>query len=537
VPTTPTDAPTPLPAEPGPPAQHPTEPATPTDAPTPLPAEPGPPAQHPTEPATPTEAPLPAEPSLSAQHPPTGPPRHRLAAACLLVGLLAVAAGALGIGVRSTYGGYAAVDEPQYLLTALSLAEDRSLDISDELADRRFLPYHDADLPVQTQPRPGGRQVSPHDPGLPLLLAGPVRLGGWVAAKATLALLGGLLAALTLWVAVRRFGVPPRIAVPGVALAACSAPLAVYAQQVYPELPAALATMVAVAALTGQLRRWPALAALAAAVVALPWLSVKYVPVAAALAGVGVVRAGRRRAAVLAGVLALAGAGYLVAHRLVWGGWTVYASGDDFTGSGEFGVVGFHPDYPGRSIRLIGLLVDRDFGLAAWQPAWLLVLPAAAALLRARPAGWAALAAPLATGWLSATYLAVTMHGFWWPGRQLVVVLPVAVLVLLRWLTQLRPLWSRLGLAGLALAGTGYYAAVLVAGYRRETTWVAAADRTDLHPPLWRLLPDDRVLSGVDRLELALWTVALLGWVAVVSAGRGRSTGRRTARPPAVSRT
>jgi hypothetical protein len=479
-------------------------------------------------------------------------PDRRLVAAMLLVGLLATVAAALGIGVRSTYGGNAAVDEPQYLLTALSLGEDGSLDISDELAARRWLPYHDADLPVQTQVPADGRQLSPHDPLLPALLAVPMRLGGWVAAKATLALLGGVLAALTVWVAVRRFVVPVRIAGPGVALAACSAPLAVYGQQVYPELPAALATMVAVAALTGPLRRWPSLAALAAAVVALPWLSVKYAPVAAALTAVGVGRlcrrdrSGRRSAAWLVGALAVAGAGYLLVHRLVWGGWTVYASGDNFQASGEFGVIGFRPNYPGRSIRLLGLLVDRDFGLAGWQPAWLLIVPAAVALLRARPPGWPALVAPLAAGWLAATYLAVTMHGFWWPGRQLVVVLPLAVLLVLHWLARLRPLWSRLAAAGLALTGVGYYVVLLVAGYRGDTTWVAAPDRTDLHPPMPWLLPDDRVLSGVDYLKLSLCAAAALAVLAAgvaagvaraVSARRGRSTGRSAVPPPAAFRT
>ena len=125
-------------------------------------------------------------------------------------------------------------------------------------------------------------------------------LGGWVAAKLTLAVLAGILAALLLWVAVRRFAVPPRLAVPGVALATCTAPLAVYGQQVYPELPGALAALVAVAALTAPRPTPRTLSVLALAVVALPWLSAKYAPVAAALylvAAIGLWRAHRRRAA------------------------------------------------------------------------------------------------------------------------------------------------------------------------------------------------------------------------------------------------
>ena len=57
-------------------------------------------------------------------------------------------------------------------------------------------------------------------------------------------------------------------------------------------------------------------------------------------------------------------------------------------------MIGSHPDYFGRSRRLVGLFVDRDFGIAAWQPAWLLLIPALGALAGRRPSGGAALALP-----------------------------------------------------------------------------------------------------------------------------------------------
>ena len=46
---------------------------------------------------------------------------------------LATGAAAAGIGIGATDEQHAAVDETQYLLTALSIAEDGDLDISDEL--------------------------------------------------------------------------------------------------------------------------------------------------------------------------------------------------------------------------------------------------------------------------------------------------------------------------------------------------------------------------------------------------------------------
>ena len=114
---------------------------------------------------------------------------RRLYVAMAAAAVATLIAALLGIGVRSTYGGHAAVDEPQYLLTAVSLWEDHDLDIADELAAQRHRAFFDAELPVQTGRLGDGRQVSPHDPLLPVLLTVPVALGGWVGAKAALSLL------------------------------------------------------------------------------------------------------------------------------------------------------------------------------------------------------------------------------------------------------------------------------------------------------------------------------------------------------------
>ena len=51
----------------------------------------------------------------------------------LFVGFLVFGISAIAIPSRSTYGAQVSVDEPQYLLTALSIGEDLDLDISDEI--------------------------------------------------------------------------------------------------------------------------------------------------------------------------------------------------------------------------------------------------------------------------------------------------------------------------------------------------------------------------------------------------------------------
>lgn len=437
----------------------------------------------------------------------------RLWRAIALVALVTSAWSSLAVGARATYGAQTTADEPQYLLSALSLWEDRSLVVTDELDAQRYRPFHEVALPVQTEAVDGsGRLLSPHDPLLPAVLAVPMGLGGWVGAKLALAGLAGLLAGLLVWVAVRRFGAAVRPAALAVLAFSLSAPLSAYATQVYPELPAALAVTVAIAALTGPLGRrgrW----AVALAVVALPWLGVKYAAVAAVLAAVAaalLVRRGERRAALgLAGGLAIAGVAYLLIHRAWYGGWTVYAAGDQFTGS-ELSVVGTDPDYLGRSQRLTGLLLDRGFGLAAWAPAYLLAVPALAALVRRRPPGWAALLAPLAAGWATATWAALTMHGWWWPGRQVVVVVPCLVLAVAWWAAGLGAA-ARRALGVLGAVGAVAWAWVVVEALDRRLTLVVDFERT--RNPLYRawraILPDYRTVTTTTWVLQALWLVAL----------------------------
>ena len=436
--------------------------------------------------------------------------RGRLAVQLAALGLVVFLAAAAGAGVRATRGAQTTADEPQYLLSAISIAEDGDLDIADELADERWREFHAAQLPVQTRVLPDGRQVSPHDPLLPLLLALPVAVGGWFGAKLAMAVVAGLLAAALAWVAIRRFAIDPRTALPVVAIFGVSAPLAMYGTQLYPEMPAALAVTAGIGALTGRLQRrgcW----LLATVVVALPWLAVKYAPLAAALGAVAVARLARqgRRPAAVGLVIAFAAAGLVFAavHLAVWTGVTAYAAGDHFVG-GEMTALGHAPNYAGRSVRLIGLLVDRQFGLAAWQPAWLLLVPAAAIVARRRPDGWVIPAVVLAAGWLTATFAALTMHGFWFPGRQVVAVLPAAILLLLVAGRDAR--WLRFATLGLGAVGVWSAAWLLHAGRSGAITWVV--DFFAVGDPWYRawsaLLPSYMGPSAATWLRHGLWSAA-----------------------------
>ena len=343
--------------------------------------------------------------------------------------LIAVSA----INARATYGAKISVDEPQYLLTALSIAEDQDLDISDELEEQRYLSFHEVPLNQQTiDLTDDGQRLSPHDPLLPILLSIPMGLGGWAAAKIMLAAIAAITASITLWVVVKRFHVSENIAACVVGVCFMAPPLVSYGTQIYPEMPAALCVIVGIGIVTSPVVSRSGLIGLILVINSLPWLSVKYVPVAATVAVFALIKIYKRNkqeSAALGVFLAVSALLYLIAHQKIYGGWTVYASGDHFV-DGEFRVVGNNPNILGRTRRLSGLLLDKDFGLIPWAPAYFALIPACIWLLKSKVKDSLILLSVVGAGWAVATWVALTMHGWWWPGRQTVVVLPAVIVVM-----------------------------------------------------------------------------------------------------------
>ena len=185
---------------------------------------------------------------------------------------------------RPDHGRRAAVPAP-----ALSLAEDRDLDIADELRERALARVPRGELPRQTEPRADGSELSPHDPLLPCcwrcrwasaagsrprsrspcspaLLA--ALLSGWrsAASRVRPAVAAGIVVAFGLRAAARR------VRHAGVPRAARRAGGHGRGRRAHRPL--------------GRRGR---MASLGLAVVALPWLAVKYAPVAAALVAVALV--------------------------------------------------------------------------------------------------------------------------------------------------------------------------------------------------------------------------------------------------------
>lgn len=448
------------------------------------------------------------------------------ARACLLVGALVTLWCLPGVFARATTGARTTADEPQYLMTAESLAADRDLDVANQRAAGSYRAYHEVGLPLQEEIASDASRISPHDPLLPVLLAVPIALGGWVGAKAFLALVAGLLAAALLFVAEARLGVRRTLAVPVVLAASLAAPLAIYATQVYPEIVAALVVALTIAVVTAPRPTARHAVVFAALVSALPWLSVKYAPVALALVGVAVARSTAGSAArsrfVLLGLLGMSAIAFAVLHLRWYGGLTPYAVGSHFD-AGQLDVMG-NPDLVGRSVRLVGLFVDRDFGLLVWQPLYAVAVLGLVELVRRRSPAAAILGLPVLAGWLNATFVALTMHGWWFPGRQVVVVLPCLVLATAWWCEQHASARVHAAVRVCAVLGASLAAWLLVQVAVTDTRLVTTF--AELDHPWWRAarlaLPDLRADRPLDTLLLFAWSAAALFVIARTSVSVSR---------------
>jgi hypothetical protein len=171
-------------------------------------------------------------------------------------------------------------------------------------------------------------------------------------------------------------------------------------------------------------------------------MSVRLVPAGLAVAAFAVAQLWRHRH----GLMALMGAEiagfsaalFVAVNEGFYGGLTPYSglpSGVRATGAASVG------DYADRAPRLAGLFLDRDVGLLRWAPVlllafvglWLLWRGHRERLAQAVPgyrtmASAAGLcAAALGAQLLVAAFLAPVIDGPWFPGRQLIAVLPLAI--------------------------------------------------------------------------------------------------------------
>jgi len=359
-----------------------------------------------------------------------------------LLWLVLLVAYATTLGLDATPQERYSVPETHRLLTAKSLAEDRSLELSDEYAARDWAAFADRPL-VPTVPPRDGRLVEPQGIGFAVLTAPAYALGG----PRGVELLGAALLALAfaLSAALGRRLVPDPWATRAALLAGLSPPALAGATTVAPAAAgAALLTGAVLLAL--RVRENPRLGAAARAaglVALLPWLGVRFLAPGAVVL-VALARWLRRRQRGIAGLVAvevlLSSAVALVSvHERLFGGLVPSAAEPGGAAGGSAGVEDAST-LLGRVPALLGTLVDREAGLLRWAPVlalagvslWLLARSRRDRIALALPeridveVAAAVLAATVAAGLAAAALAAPSIRGPWLVPSDVLVVLPVA---------------------------------------------------------------------------------------------------------------
>ena len=276
-------------------------------------------------------------------------------------------------------------DAPHYLLLTHSLAFDLDTDLSNNYEQADSLEFMDRQLepqegdPVGTQ----GELYSRHNMLLPLALAPFYRLEGLFGALIIMAALTALTSWCTLALAHDYTRSDPGPAVAAWSILAFTVPFLLFSYQVWVEIPAALLALLALIQIRrmqqeGSLSKWGWLG-LAAPLVLLPLLKIRFLLIAIPLAAMALWHGGRRSrkgAVLLLVCMLLLTVGTLFFNQLIFQNPLKY---HDIDGLQTYG------QSPIKYLRgFVGLFFDCAFGLFANAPVWMLLLPALILVIRQR---------------------------------------------------------------------------------------------------------------------------------------------------------
>jgi hypothetical protein len=257
--------------------------------------------------------------------------------------------------------------------------------------------------------------------------------------------------------------------------------------------------------------------AVAALLTAFMWLSMKYAPLAALLGLAFVYSAGWRERIVFTALCAVSGAIYLWGHYALFDDLTAYSVNTVFEGAGAATVIEGHVSFQDRVYRIWGLLIDQRFGSARWSPL-LLMLPASLPLLlRAGQTGRLVLGLIIAQV-LVATFVAITMMGWWFPGRTLITILPLTAFPLTLLIAKL-PTNGRVLAAGLALTSVAFTVALRDAVANDGVRLAVAPFNMQWAPFRWsrEIFPNYQAW-GADTVGLTiLWLTVFVASIAAVT--------------------
>ena len=388
------------------------------------------------------------------------------------------------IDIRASKGASITGDEPFYLLTTQSLIQDGDLDLTYQFQSRSYEDFfdHPQGLWRQSVPSHDGRLLSPHNPGLSLLLVPGFALGGLLGTQVQLVVIGAGAMTLAYLLAVR-FSRRPDICWPVTLAVGLSATAFIYSSEIYPEFPAAFALLACLLIATRQKRpSGDDGLYLAIGLTALLWLGVKYAPLAALVSAYFLYRADYcgRLALLTSGVVS--GAYFIWFHLSTFDSLTPYNVNVVYAGQTSFELIDSHVSFVDRIYRIWGLFVDRRFGIGRWAPILLAVVPAMI-LLVPRDGKRRLLLGLIFMQVLIATFVAITMMGWWFPGRTLLTVLPLFVVPLTLLIARANR-YVGWGMAVLAMYGIAVTGGLAYAGHTREVA--IAVDPFEMGFPLFR---------------------------------------------------
>ena len=451
----------------------------------------------------------------------------RAAAGPAALSLLLAAVYTISIDIRATRGASITGDEPFYLLTTQSLLADGDFDLRNQYESKSYKSFfdHADDLWFQSVPRDDGRLLSPHNPGLSFLLIPGFALGGLVGVQIQLLLLASATLALAFVLADRMTGhrLISWVVSLGVGLTATSF---IYSTEIYPEFPAALALVTALLLVTRQHRLGMAAGLwLVGALSIMCWLGAKYAPLALIVSAYFLLKAERRGRIALLVAGGISAAWFAWFHVYLFGGLTPYGNNVVYArwNTGEI-LIG-HIEFSERYYRVWGLFIDWRFGIGRWAPFLLVAVPGMALLAEGKGALRLVLALVLVQ-LLIATFLAITMMGWWFAGRTMLTVLPPFIipvgLVLAR-----TPLWGKVSAAVLGIYTMAITTGLALAGHSEEI--IIAVDPFDMAFPPFQL-------TGVCmEFQVGAWRLspggawALAAVRAAATPGSGACPGASTA--------
>jgi hypothetical protein len=299
-------------------------------------------------------------------------------------------------------------DEPHYLVITQSLLRDGDLKIEDNHARGEYRAYFNRPLnPHYLTRGVDGQIYSVHPVGLPVLALPAFAAAGYRGVVAMVVLMAAA-ASMLLWQWARATTGSAGAATFAWAALALTSPYLFNSFSVYPEIPGSLGVMIALAWRTNAPAAWTMFVR-GAAIGALPWLSTKYAPMAAAITLVLVLRTGwnpRAVAALLAPVV-IAFTGWFAFFFWIWGTLSPsapYGSSEPMT-------------LQSLSHGAPGLFFDQEYGIVAQAP--ILILGIVGLIKMLRGGGAAARRALEVIVIVSALVVTVGAFHIWWGGSAM----------------------------------------------------------------------------------------------------------------------